>query len=374
MNAIVPKGRCPSLYDPMASGDGLLVRIKPHGAVLTANAARQLGVATSRFGNGVIELTSRAAIQVRGLSVKGTTPFAAAIVAAGLADADPDVERRRSVIVPPLADKTTRAVATAVEQSLACDPRLTALPPKFAVSVDGNGVLPLGDVGADIQVACLDAACSVTLVGTGRSVTVAATDVPETVVCLALALLEVGVRRLPAPRTPKAIGWLPHREGEYGAFGLGLPFGATTAAALVSMADLSEQAGDGTLRVTPWRAFVVPCVSAAACTRLRDAGSALGLIVDPADPRLAIITCPGQPSCASATVATRADAMQLVELGLPAMVHVSGCAKGCAHPASARITLVGENGLYGIVRDGRASDPPSERDLTLAQVIAVLRA
>lgn len=374
MNAIVPKGWCPGLYDPMASGDGLLVRIKPYGAVLTANAARQLGVAASRFGNGVIELTSRAAIQVRGLSVEGTTPFAAAMVAAGLADADPDVERRRSVIVPPLADETTRAVATAVEQSLTRDPRLTALPPKFAVSVDGNGVLPAGDIGADIQVACKDAACSVTLVGTGRSVTVAAADVPETVVCFALAFLAGGTRRLPAPRAPKAIGWLPHGQGGYGAFGLGLPFGATTAATLVTMADLSERTGDGTLRVTPWRAFVIPCVSADMCTRLRNAGNALGLIVDPADARLAVITCPGQPSCASATVATRADAMQLVGLGLPPTVHISGCAKGCAHPAAARITLVGENRLYGVVRDGRASDAPSERNLTLEQVITVLLA
>ncbi len=370
MNAIVPKGWCPGLYNPMAAGDGLLVRIKPPGTLLTADAARQLAAAAARFGNGAIELTSRAAIQVRGLSPEGTAPFAAAIVAAGLADADPAVERRRSVIVSPLADETTRGIAAAIEANLTRDRRLAALPPKFAVSIDGSDALPLGDIGADIHIACADTVWSVTLMGTGRSVTVAATDVAATVIHLALAVLETRMRRSPPPRAVKAIGWLP----QYSAFGFGLPFGATTALKLTAVAHLAEQAGDGRLHVTPWRALLIPCVSTAAHTQLRDAGCALRLITDPADPRLAIVACPGRPACAGATVATRADALHLLQLGLPATVHVSGCAKGCAHPAPARITLVGENGLYSIVRDGRAADTPSERNLDLAQVIAVLRA
>jgi precorrin-3B synthase len=66
--------------------------------------------------------------------------------------------------------------------------------------------------------------------------------------------------------------------------------------------------------------------------------------------------------------------MRLVALGLQPTVHVSGCAKGCAHPGPARTTLVGENGRYGIVRNGRPRDVPSMRDLTIGQVIAALRA
>jgi precorrin-3B synthase len=358
----------------MASGDGLLVRIKPPGSVLTADAARQLGAAAGLHGNGAIELTSRAAIQVRGLSKTSLAPFAAAMLAAGLAEADPDVERRRSVIVAPLAGDDVRRVATQVETRLICDPRLAALPAKFSVAVDDGGILPLGDIGAHIQITCGDATCLVTLMGTGDAVPVTISDVADAVAKFAQTLPEIDARRPSTPRELKAIGWLPYGYGARGAFGVGLPFGATTASVMTSLASLAEQYGDGTLRVTPWRAFVFPDIPAVAATRLRDICGALGLIVDPADPRLTVIACPGQPACASATVPARADAMRLVALGLPRTVHVSGCAKGCAHPGPARITLIGENGRYGIVRDGRPGDVPSVRDLTIDQVIAALRA
>ena len=41
------RGWCPSLYDPMATGDGLLVRVKPPGARLSAAAARALAASLS---------------------------------------------------------------------------------------------------------------------------------------------------------------------------------------------------------------------------------------------------------------------------------------------------------------------------------------
>jgi precorrin-3B synthase len=374
MNAIMPKGWCPSLYEPMASGDGLLVRIRPPGSMLTADAARQLCAAAGLHGNGVIELTSRAAIQVRGLAKMRLAPFAAAMVTARLAHADPNVERRRTVIVAPLAGDDVRRVAAQVEARLICEPRLAALPAKFAVAVDGDSMLPLGDLGAHIQITCGAATCSVTLMGTRNAVTVATSEVADAVVRLAQMLPDIDARRPSAPRELKAIGRLSYGDGKRGAFGVGLPFGATTAAVMASLAPLAEEYGDGTLRVTPWRAVLFPNISAVAVTQLRDACGALGLIVDPVDPRLAVIACPGQPACASATVQARADAMRLVTLGLPRTVHVSGCAKGCAHPGPARITLIGENGRYGVVRNGRPSDAPSVRDLGIDQVIAALGA
>lgn len=374
MKAVMPRGWCPGLYEPMASGDGLLVRIKPPGSMLTADAARQLGAAAGRYGNGVIEITSRAAVQVRGLSDMTLPPFAAAMVAAGLADADPDVERRRTVIVAPLAGDDVRRVAAQVEDRLIGDPRLAALPAKFAVAVDDGGTLSSGDIGAHIQIMCGDATCLVTLMGTRNAVTVASSDVADAVARFAQMIPDIDTRRPSAPRALKAIGWYPYGDGENGAFGVGLPFGATTAAVLASLAPLAEAYGDGTLRVTPWRALVFADIAAVAVTQLRDACGALGLIFDPADPQLAVIACPGQPACASATVPARADAMRLVALGLPRTVHVSGCAKGCAHPGPAQITLIGENGRYGIVRKGRPGDVPSVRGLAIDQVIAALRA
>jgi precorrin-3B synthase len=41
-------------------------------------------------------------------------------------------------------------------------------------------------------------------------------------------------------------------------------------------------------------------------------------------------------------------------------LHVSGCAKGCAHPRPAPFTIVGAEQGCGIVRDGSARDEPAE--------------
>ena len=62
------KGWCPTLLSPMQSGDGWLARVKPSAGVLTAAAVRLIADAARRHGNGHIDLTSRANLQVRGLS------------------------------------------------------------------------------------------------------------------------------------------------------------------------------------------------------------------------------------------------------------------------------------------------------------------
>ncbi|MBV8612727.1 MAG: precorrin-3B synthase [Acetobacteraceae bacterium] len=411
------RGWCPSLFAPMPSGDGLLVRLKPPGARMTVSAARALAGAAARFGDGSIALTRRAATQVRGLRARDAPAFAAAMIEAGLADPDPEVERRRAVIVAPLnrddpdASPDAPLVAAVIENRLTRDPRFALLPAKFCVSVDGGGVLPLGDVGADIRVACAGGACSVA-VGEWAAEGDAA-DAVEWVARLALAFLDLSARVSPPPRrmrdlvealgtfpsviagldpaiqpkfhalgTPpwmrgssgrmatkcSAVGWLSYASADHGAFGLGLPLGATDAGCLARMADLAQRFGAGALCLTPWRALVIPGVSARDAAALREAGAALGVIVDDADPRLKVSACVGRPGCARASVDARADAAALAWPGLRATVHVSGCAKRCAHPGAADVTLVGEEGRYALVRDGALP----VRGLTLTQAAALI--
>ncbi len=88
------------------------------------------------------------------------------------------------------------------------------------------------------------------------------------------------------------------------------PFGQTDAAALAGLAELVPE-----LRTTPWRAFLSP-VPVARFRRPR------------AHRRL-----PGAPACASASVPP-GRMRRGWRLGF-AGLHVSGCAKGCAHPGAA---------------------------------------
>ena len=402
MSGTEPKGWCPSLHEPMKAADGLLVRIKPPGAKLSAAAARRLAQAARQFGNGAIELTSRGNLQVRGLSAEDVAPFAEEIVAAGLADPNPAIERRRAVIHPPLADEDASVIAAEIETVLAGEERFARLPAKFAVAVDGGGILPLGETGADLRVTCAHGRSLIAPAGARLAAEVTDGDVITAVARLAETFLELSnrcasrphrmrtliaeigcaplfataglyklapVSPLPSPRT---IGWLAHPDGAEGAFGLGLMFGAMTASLLAVLADLAGDYGDATLCLTPWRALVLPGIAERDAPMLQKKAVRLGMIVEPNDKRRALIACSGRPGCASASVDARADAALLSDLVLPSLVHVSGCSKGCAHPGAAPVTLVGEGGRYGLIRNGRPGDTPMLRGLTMREAIDAL--
>ena len=84
MNAIVNpprrRGACPGLTAPMQTGDGLLVRLSS-GATIGLDAAAALGAAARRHGNGIIEITARGSIQVRGLTAASAPAFADTVAA-----------------------------------------------------------------------------------------------------------------------------------------------------------------------------------------------------------------------------------------------------------------------------------------------------
>jgi precorrin-3B synthase len=52
----------------MESGDGLIVRVRPQCGTFTLDELVVLAEAAQRFGNGQIDLTRRANLQIRGVS------------------------------------------------------------------------------------------------------------------------------------------------------------------------------------------------------------------------------------------------------------------------------------------------------------------
>ncbi len=71
----------------------------------------------------------------------------------------------------------------------------------------------------------------------------------------------------------------------------------------------------------------------------------------------------------------RRDARALLAQGaVPArgLLHLSGCAKGCAHPAPAAAVLVAGRDGYALLRQARAGDAPLRSGLTLAEAAAGL--
>ncbi len=82
------KGWCPGALRPMQSGDGLVVRIRPRMAHLTAAQLTGVAEAALRHGNGILELTARANLQLRGVTAQSHAPLIAALDALGLIDPD----------------------------------------------------------------------------------------------------------------------------------------------------------------------------------------------------------------------------------------------------------------------------------------------
>jgi precorrin-3B synthase len=310
--AAMAKGWCPGALRPMESGDGLIVRLRI-GGVVTTELAAEIARWSSRWGNGQIDLTSRANLQLRGVGAEAFPKLQDALSACGLLDASPAAEAVRNVIAGPLAGLDPDAVldirplVAQLAQRLTGDPALQALPAKFGFAIDDYGRLGLGDAPADIRFEArraddgpvfdirLDGAPDFRL-GPCRP-----EDLVDTAATLARAFIaarhaSVAIRRMRdwvrtggidviaaaaglasspccAPRIAPASSYLGvHPLGAAAFVGIGLPFGRIAAQDLTALADEIARLGGQELRLTPWRTMLVPLPSA-------DAGQALSAVL-----------------------------------------------------------------------------------------------
>jgi precorrin-3B synthase len=386
------RGWCPGALRPMPSGDGLIVRLRLTGSILSPALAKRIGRWSHQWGNGLIDLSSRANLQLRGLSAHHLPWLWDALAGAGLLDPNADAEAVRNVIVSPLAGLDPmawldiRPIAAALEHRLVTDRSLHALPGKFGFAIDDGGLFSLDGVLADVRfVAGPGPAFRIHLAGAPDAFGPCAADaVPGMAVKIVHAFLrhqgarrmrdvaaktiarDAGLARTQAPpvRSPHPhLGVQPLGDSAF--LGIGLPFGRITAK---DLSDLATMVGTRDLRLTPWRAILISAPSLAAAYALQAQLAGRSFIVDPDDPRRRVAACPGAPACPSATTRTRDDATTLAARVLPGgFLHVSGCEKGCAHPNAAAITLVGRDGRYDLIRNGAVSATPTARGLTATQ-------
>lgn len=377
MSVPVIKGWCPGALRPMESGDGWLVRVRPPGGRLTARQATGLAHASLAYGNGVIDLSSRANVQLRGVRLDAHAALVDDLRAVGLVDESVRAEAARNIIVTPFDITGALGLARLLAQTLAASP---ALPGKFGFAVDIGAAPVLGAVSADIR---LERDASGGLIvrpdghAFGKPVTVH-TAVMEAVGLAAWflasggaqdgrgrmaahlakgAVLPAGFDRTPADSHPQPVpgrlehGWL-----------VGFAFGQMRAATLAALV-----ATQRAIRVTPWRMLIIE--------GLADLPDLPDLITSPDDPLLHVTACTGAPDCAQGSGATRTLARALAPY-VPAgqHLHVSGCTKGCAHPGVADVTLVATGRGYNLIRGGAACDAPQQTDLAPHLIAAALKA
>ncbi|MET0390407.1 MAG: hypothetical protein ABW321_30830 [Polyangiales bacterium] len=343
------KGFCPSLWRPMSSGDGLLVRVRAGARALRSAELRAVAQLSREHGNGLIELTRRANLQLRGVREDALPALQRALVQLGLAEQDPALEHRLSLLVSPLAGLDPRCaevgvLAAAVEQALRHAGPLPELPSKFGLVVDG-GDPTLHRVFAHIRLRTALSRPGHVAVGIGGDAESTrwlgvyhAREAPEVVVWLAreythggrapateqlqspffdtnsIAIRIAGLDEYPADFADLALGY---HDGSVPWYGTGLPFGSADAAVWRALADAADEWGSGDVRVTPTRVVVIPGVSAAGRAALRELARHHGLITDAADPLQHVEACPGAPACSSALGETRSLARALVAACTP---------------------------------------------------------
>ncbi|WP_376704024.1 precorrin-3B synthase [Mesorhizobium sp. ISC25] len=440
MNAFSRRGACPALSAPMQTGDGLLVRLNPVAGGLLPKSLIGLCESALRHGNGIMEVTARGSLQIRGLTPESARLLAMEVDALGIA-----VRTGVPVETGPLAGLDPEEIAdprpmaerirAAIEEA-GLPPRLG---PKVSVIIDGGGRLPMDAVTADVRLAAMRTGArtqwQVAVAGDGQTAMLLAMAEEDAARDIAVAILrmiaekgrdahardltERQLRSLASWRVlpPSVLPDISPSRGEIGGFvvgsssaaseiaenrdqsaisplegemsgrtegratdrqpigvfnlattgtalGIGLPFGSTPAQKLIDLTQEALTLGAAEIRLAPGRALLFLGLSQAACLSFQKTAATVGFVTDAADPRTRIAACPGAPACASGWIATR-DIAEIIAtenrdiLDSSLTLHISGCAKGCARPGPAALTLVGGENGAGLVVDGTAKALPA---------------
>jgi precorrin-3B synthase len=390
----------------MQTGDGLLARLIPSGTTIGLDAFAALCRAACGHGNGVIEITSRGSIQVRGLSPATTPMFAAAVEPLGI-----DCGDTIPVLTNPLSglgahdERDVTGLADALRAALAETSAVSRLSAKVSVIIDGgsDSGLHLDDISADVRLrAGPDGLFDVSLAGDAATATPLSAVTAESAASCVVKLLDLLACRFPrgrmkalvdadgaasiaatvsdylsprppsSPRIPAQPIGVHALHGGRVAVGIGLPFGHSEAGTMEALLELANRQGVSGVRTAPGRVLLLVGAPPASVDRLWAQAVSLGFVIDPRDPRRQVVACPGSPICASGQIPARALAPVVAQaaglaahLGSGEVIHVSGCSKGCAHPSPSAVTIVGTAGMCDVQVDGVSSGVVTTGDLPL---------
>lgn len=404
---------CPGLFRIVPARDGGICRLKIPLGQLSSDQARAIAAAAGQFGNGGIDVTNRANLQLRGISPTHEMPLIAALLEAGLGPTRPEADDIRNVMVSPTAgiDPAQKIDALPLARDLLdrlqSNDRYAALSPKFCIQVDGGESVAAVDHPHDIWLASIDgerlalgiAGCPPVEVDDAISFVVVDTEQAGDVVAAALDLFlehaagDADIKRMRnllarmtreqffdrlsqkvalhrdvtvaswRRQTPAFLGHVGVRAQRQDGFvlvGAVPPLGRLSPGTLVQLADVADRHGDGSLRLTPWQSVLVPSIRRDNATGAVRGLEAAGFVCDPDRPLASIVACSGATGCASGMSDTKADAVRLAQAlrsgdKLPGLVHFTGCAKSCASAGVADFTLLASApGTYALYRKSAA--------------------
>ncbi len=376
------KGWCPGALRPMESGDGWVVRVRPRAGRLSQDQARGIAALSAAHSNGLIDLSARANVQLRGVTMASHAPLIDGLRALGLLDESTQAESQRNVTLAPFWARGDGAHDVALDLSAALtSPSAPRLPSKFGFVVD-MGVAPiLRNIAADIRIERISGGALIYGQGAQTGAMVPLAQAVQTALHLAQWFVDAGGigadgrgrmagllaqgRAAPAAfaqcAVPAALPFAPHIGLHKAGALVGFEFGQMQAETLAKLAGL------GPLRITPWRMVLIEGA--------QTMPTLAHVITDADDQMLRVIACTGAPACIQAHGPTR-DLARALAPHIPQgqVCHVSGCAKGCAHPTAAALTLTATPSGFDLVQNGRAGDTPTLAGLAPSYIPQALNA
>ncbi|MGE4425661.1 MAG: precorrin-3B synthase [Solirubrobacteraceae bacterium] len=403
--------RCPGVLRPHPAGDGGLVRVRLPGGRLDRRGLLALRDGARR-GNGLVDLTSRANLQLRGMPDAAIPWLAERLTRVGLLPSATH-DRVRNIAGSPLGGRHPRAVidtdaiVVALDRGICADPALAGLPGRFLFAVDdGSGTV--GSTDADITLRAdapagpgrlrlslagvptdrvggvelaLDAARAFLAVRAEEPDRRAwrirdLSDGPDRVAaCLGGRPRSAASTAAPDARSgaptggahrPVALGPLRQRDGRTAVTVLP-PLGRLDLAAIDTLLAL----GVPDLRISSRRTVTVVDLDATAASDVVVRLAEAGFVADEGSGWWGLTACAGVGACARASVDVRAAAGRRAALRGPGSPseHWSACGRACGRPVAAAVAVTA--GPTGVTVE-HVADPDRPLTRTVPDVASAL--
>lgn len=371
-----PSDRCPGVLDPHPAADGLVARIRLPGGAVTPTQMQALAAFAAKHGDGHLELTGRANVQVRGLT-EVDDEAVIGLREAGLLPSGAH-DRVRNAMVSPLSGRLgglgdVRPLAADLDAALVDDFDLAVLPGRFLFGFDDGH----GDVLAhrpDVGVLAVDADTVEIVLGgrrTGRLI--ASTDAVAVLLGVARAFVRLRgdrwriadlddpgladlvelVDEATHPATGEATPVVPHDGPLVGWFDQddgGVLLGAVVELARIPARTAEFLAAiDHPIVVTPDREILVCDLSDGVAETVVRVLAPMGVIYDASSPWARVTACAGSPGCARSHADVRGDLVAHVASGDSGeREHWIGCERGCGSPHGPHLRIeAGPDGYTG---------------------------
>ena len=396
---------CPGIVHAVPAKDGMLIRIRVPGGLIEARQLSAVADLSANFGDGQVEITSRANLQLRAIQERSLPEIVEGLASVRLLPSRQH-DRVRNISTSPLAGLEpeefvdTRSLVQELDQRLIQDDVFVELHPKFSFGIYGSGRL-FSHEQDDLSLYAIPGAglhgetrFQLMIGGTDTRHAVSSGDAVDCLLKAARLCILLARRNGLPPRGKKLIAVSAVMESllaglsDYVApsvysgtrnvmtlppIGVHLsaqaskrnivpliPLGRLSSKQAHRLADATVEC-EGDLRLAPWRGVVIGTVATGQVAHVAAQLDSVGLYLDGRTGFQGIAACAGNTGCDASLADVRSDAAMLAQrlagrIDVPGWtVNLSGCEKQCAMRHGAVAELVATSCGYVLRMHGQAA-------------------